>query len=36
VQATLRCIRQRHDEALKAKHAASAVAVYDHLVDRFV
>jgi site-specific recombinase XerD len=36
VQTTLRYIRQRDDEALKAKHAASAVAVYDHLVDRFV
>lgn len=36
VQTTLRYIRQRDDEALKAKHAAAAVAVYDHLVDRFV
>lgn len=36
VQTTLRYIRQRDDEALKAKHAASAVAVYDHLVDRFI
>jgi integrase len=35
VQTTLRYIRQRDDEALKAKHAAAAVAVYDHLVDRF-
>ncbi|MEU1078509.1 tyrosine-type recombinase/integrase [Streptomyces sp. NPDC005878] len=36
VQTTLRYIRQRDDEALKAKHAAAAVAVYDHLLDRFV
>jgi integrase len=35
VQTTLRYIRQRNDEALKAKHAAAAVAVYDHLLDRF-
>jgi site-specific recombinase XerD len=36
VQTTLRYIRKRDDEALKAKHAAAAVKVYDHLVDRFV
>jgi integrase len=36
IQTTLRYIRQRDDEALKAKHAAAAVAVYDHLVDRFL
>lgn len=36
IQTTLRYIRQRDDEALKAKHAAAAVKVYDHLVDRFV
>lgn len=36
VQTTLRYIRQRDDEALKAKHAAAAVTVYDHLLDRFV
>lgn len=36
IQTTLRYIRQRDDEALKAKHAAAAVAVYDRLVDRFV
>jgi len=36
VQTTLRYIRQRDDEALKAKHAAAAVKVYDHLVDRFI
>ncbi|MFD9443439.1 tyrosine-type recombinase/integrase [Streptomyces sp. NPDC060001] len=36
VQTTLRYIRKRDDEALKARHAEAAVAVYDHLVDRFV
>lgn len=36
IQTTLRYIRLRDDEALKAKHAAAAVKVYDHLVDRFV
>jgi hypothetical protein len=36
VQTTLRYIRQRDDEALKARHAAAAVTVYDHLLDRFV
>ncbi|MFG2276764.1 tyrosine-type recombinase/integrase [Streptomyces chartreusis] len=36
LETTLRYIRRRDDEALKARHAAAAVAVYDHLVDRFV
>lgn len=36
VQTTLRYIRTRDTSALKARHAAAAVAVYDHLVDRFV
>jgi len=36
IQTTLRYIRKRDDEALKAKHAAAAVKVYNHLVDRFV
>lgn len=36
VQTTLRYIRSRDTGALKARHAAAAVAVYDHLVDRFV
>jgi integrase len=36
IETTLRYIRRRDSTALKAKHAASAVAVYDHLVDRFV
>ncbi|MFD8899894.1 tyrosine-type recombinase/integrase [Streptomyces ardesiacus] len=36
IETTLRYIRRRDDEALKAKHAAAAVAVYDRLVDRFV
>lgn len=36
LETTLRYIRRRDDSARKAKHAASAVAVYDHLVDRFV
>jgi site-specific recombinase XerD len=35
IQTTLRYIRMRDDKALKAKHAAAAVAVYDHLVDKF-
>jgi hypothetical protein len=29
-------IRRRDDSARKAKHAAAVVAVYDHLVDRFI
>lgn len=36
VETTLRYIRRRQSSALRAKHAAAAVAVYDHLVDRFV
>lgn len=36
IETTLRYIRSRDTDALKAKHAAAAVAVYDHLVDRFV
>jgi integrase len=36
VETTLRYIRRRGGEALKAKHAAAAVKVYDHLVDRFI
>ncbi|WP_328545440.1 tyrosine-type recombinase/integrase [Streptomyces europaeiscabiei] len=36
IETTLRYIRRRDDAALKARHAASAVAVYDHLVDRFL
>lgn len=36
VQTTLRYIRTRDTGALKARHAAAAVAVYDHLVDRFI
>lgn len=36
IETTLRYIRRRGGEALKAKHAAAAVKVYDHLVDRFV
>lgn len=36
IETTLRYIRRRDDSARKAKHAASAVAVYDHLVDRFL
>ncbi|MER6844874.1 tyrosine-type recombinase/integrase [Streptomyces platensis] len=36
IETTLRYIRRRDGDALKAKHAAAAVAVYDHLVDRFV
>jgi integrase len=36
IQTTLRYIRTRDTSALKARHAAAAVAVYDHLVDRFV
>ena len=36
VTTTLGYIRRRDGGALKAKHAAAAVAVYDHLVDRFV
>lgn len=36
IETTLRYIRRRDDSARKAKHAAAAVAVYDHLVDRFV
>lgn len=35
IETTLRYIRRRDDAALKARHAAAAVAVYDHLVDRF-
>ncbi|MFC8008638.1 tyrosine-type recombinase/integrase [Streptomyces cinereoruber] len=35
VTTTLGYIRRRDGGALKAKHAAAAVAVYDHLVDRF-
>lgn len=36
IETTLRYIRMRDSSARKAKHAADAVAVYDHLVDRFV
>jgi integrase len=36
IETTLRYIRRRDDSARKAKHAAAAVAVYDHLVDRFI
>jgi len=36
IETTLRYIRRRGGEVLKAKHAAAAVKVYDHLVDRFV
>uniref|UniRef100_UPI0004C08A3E tyrosine-type recombinase/integrase n=1 Tax=Streptomyces capuensis TaxID=1464056 RepID=UPI0004C08A3E len=36
IETTLRYIRRRESGARKAKHAAAAVAVYDHLVDRFV
>jgi integrase len=36
IETTLRYIRRRDGGVLKAKHAAAAVAVYDHLVDRFV
>lgn len=36
IETTLRYIRRRDSGARKAKHAAAAVAVYDHLVDRFV
>ncbi|WP_030188211.1 tyrosine-type recombinase/integrase [Streptomyces violaceorubidus] len=36
IETTLRYIRRRDDAARKAKHAAAAAAVYDHLVDRFV
>lgn len=36
IETTLRYIRQRTTGALKARHAATSVAVYDHLVDRFV
>jgi integrase len=36
IETTLRYIRRRDDSARKARHAAAAVAVYDHLVDRFV
>lgn len=36
IETTLRYIRRRDSSARKAKHAASAVAVYDHLVDRFI
>ncbi|MGW9238088.1 tyrosine-type recombinase/integrase [[Kitasatospora] papulosa] len=35
IETTLRYIRRRDGRARKAKHAAAAVAVYDHLVDRF-
>lgn len=36
IETTLRYIRRRDDAAVKAKHAAAAVAVYDQLVSRFV
>jgi site-specific recombinase XerD len=36
IETTLRYIRRRDSNALRAKHAASAVAVYDHLVDKFI
>ncbi|MCC3652435.1 site-specific integrase [Streptomyces sp. S07_1.15] len=36
IETTLRYIRRRDADLLKAKHATAAVAVYDHLVDRFV
>jgi len=36
VETTLRYIRRRDASARRAKHAASAVAVYDRLVDRFL
>lgn len=36
IETTLRYIRRRDGSARKAQHAAAAVAVYDHLVDRFI
>lgn len=36
IETTLRYIRRRDSAGRKAAHAAAAVAVYDHLVDRFV
>ncbi|MEU5360190.1 tyrosine-type recombinase/integrase [Streptomyces albidoflavus] len=36
IETTLRYIRRRDSAARKAAHAAAAVAVYDHLVDRFI
>lgn len=36
IETTLRYIRRRDSGARKAAHAAAAVAVYDHLVDRFI
>ncbi|MFD7922568.1 tyrosine-type recombinase/integrase [Streptomyces sp. NPDC059740] len=36
IETTLRYIRRRNTDALKARHATAAVAVYDHLVDKFV
>lgn len=36
IETTLRYIRRRESGTRKAKHAAAAVKVYDHLVDRFV
>lgn len=36
IETTLRYIRRRDSGARKAAHAAAAVAVYDHLVDKFV
>lgn len=36
IETTLRYIRRRDDAAVKAKHAAAAVAVYDQLVQRFI
>lgn len=36
IATTMRYIRRRDDEALKRKHAAAAVKVYEGLVDRFL
>ncbi|MCX4826331.1 site-specific integrase [Streptomyces sp. NBC_01142] len=35
IATTMRYIRRRDDARLKREHAAAAVAVYDHLVDRW-
>jgi integrase len=35
IETTLRYIRRRDSSARRRQHAAAAVAVYDHLVDRF-
>jgi|SRR5881392_1031605 len=36
IETTLRYVRRRDSTARKAAHAAAAVKVYDHLVDKFV